>query len=331
MLNNSHNTENNSIQMLLEESMKKIHYESYEQWINNFAINLDKIWQEPSAGELLEAKNKSGDINKSAIVIGRGPSIKKFNHLELLKESNYNGSIICCDGALIDTLKAGVTPERFPNFYVATIDPIPEIKKCYDDEIVDKYGSSIKGAFTIISHPSVVDRARQAGIKIHWFHSLFDYNEGKKSFNNISALMVRAKNHSKGLPAIQTGGNVGTSSWFISWKILKCSNVALIGLNHGWEEDDSWDLIMQHGLKHISVKVDMNTPTFKKLFPKIFNPDIGKYCILDPIFQFYSTAFKEFISRSPAWLTTINATEGGSIFGDRVKSVTFSEFLKNYK
>ena len=56
MLDDSHNTKNNSIQMLLEESMKKIHYESYEQWVNNFAINLDKIWEEPSAGELVLCK-----------------------------------------------------------------------------------------------------------------------------------------------------------------------------------------------------------------------------------------------------------------------------------
>ena len=57
MLDDSHNTKNNSIQMLLEESMKKIHYESYEQWINNFAINLDKIWEESSAGELVLCKD----------------------------------------------------------------------------------------------------------------------------------------------------------------------------------------------------------------------------------------------------------------------------------
>jgi hypothetical protein len=325
-------TTNDSIQVLLEESMKRIHHESYDQWINNFALNLDKIWVEPSARELISFTNNESvkKEKSSAIVIGRGPSIKKFGHLELLKESNYEGSIICCDGALIDTLKAGVTPDKFPNFYVATIDPISSVKKYYDDEIVDKYGSQIKGAFTIISHPSVVNRARQAGIKIHWFHSLFDYNEGKKSFNHISALIVRAKNHLKGLPAIQTGGNVGTSSWFIAWKILKCSDVALIGLNHGWEEDDPLDLIMRHGLKHLPVKVEKNNPAFKKLFPKIFNPEIGRYCILDPIFQFYSTAFKEFILRSPSWLTTINATEGGSLFGERIKWMAFNEFLKNY-
>ena len=323
-------TENKKkMKISLEKIMEKIQCASYDDWVKNFALNLTNIWNESSAAELTPTNGKTK--LKSAIVIGRGPSVKKKGHLEMLAKSNFNGAIVCCDGALIDTLKAGVTPERFPNFYVATIDPIPQIKKCYDDEIVDKYGPKIKGAFTVISDPSAVDRARRAGIKIHWFHSLFDYEEGKKSFNHISALMVRARNHPNGLPAIQTGGNVGTSSWFISWKILKCSNVALIGLNHGWEEDSPWDLITRHGLKHLSVKIDMNSPTFKKLFPKIFNPQIGKYCILDPIFQFYSTAFKEFISRSPSWLTTINATEGGSIFGDKVKCITFSEFLKNYK
>ena len=52
---------------------------------------------------------------------------------------------------------------------------------------------------------------------------------------------------------------------------------------------------------------------------------------MDPIYQFYSNALKEFISRSPKWLTTINATEGGSIFGERIISMKFSEFLEKYQ
>jgi len=67
-----------------------------------------------------------------------------------------------------------------------------------------------------------------------------------------------------------------------------------------------------------------------KYLKKIFNPDFKCYCILDPIFQFYSQTFKEFISRSPEWVNTINATEGGSIFGDRIIPTKFSDFLKNY-
>jgi hypothetical protein len=309
--------------------MKKTQYESFDEWVQNFSINLPNIWNESSAKEI----NNSITYNKnsSAIVIGRGPSIKKHDHLKLLSESNYKGNIICCDGKLIDTLKAGITPEKFSNFFVTTIDPYPGILKHYDDPIIDEYGSKIKGIFSVLTNPAAVARARQSKIKIHWLHSLFDYNEGRKSFNQISALMIRAKNPNHGLPGIQTGGNVGTSSWFVGWKILKCSTVSLIGINHGWEEDDSWDTILSHGNNSEIVKgIDENTPLFEKLFKKIHNPDFNSNCILDPLFQFYSTAFKEFISRSPDWLTTINATEGGSIFGDNVLSMKFKDFLDKY-
>ena len=309
--------------------MKETQYKSFDEWVQNFASNLPDIWNETSAKDLM--KNTSEYENSSAIVIGRGPAINKFQHLKLLAESNYQGNIICCDGKLIDTLKAGVTPDKFPNFYVTTIDPYPAIAQHYDDPIVDEFGPKINGIFTVLTNPDAVKRARGAGIKIHWLHSLFDYNEGKKSFNQISALMVRAKNHANGLPAIQTGGNVGTSSWFIGWKILKCSTVALIGINHGWEEDDSWETILSCGNNHdISKGIDQSSPVFEKLFKKVYNPDFQSYCILDPLFQFYSMALKEFISRSPQWLTTINATEGGSIFGERIKSMKFEEFLKKH-
>ena len=143
--------------------------------------------------------------------------------------------------------------------------------------------------------------------------------------------MTRAKKHENGLPGIQTGGNVGTSAWFIGWKILNCKTVVLIGINHGWEDTDSWETIMTHNgmCKKIDIKKD--SETFKKLFPRVYNPDFECYCILDPIFQYYSEGLKEFIHRSPDWLRTINATEGGSIFGNRINCMTFSEFLENYK
>jgi len=324
-----------STQDQIEKTMQKLHYESFDEWIQNFALNLNDIWKESSARELSPTNPKYSDEKHSAIVIGRGPSIKRHNHLELIAKSNYQGSIVCCDGALINVLSAGITPDKFPNFYVVTVDPYLHAQKFYDDKIVDKYGSNITGIFSTITKPSTVERARKADIKIHWLHTLFDYGEGKKSFNHISALLVRAKNHSNGLPAIQTGGNVGTSSWFISWQILKNSTVSIIGINHGWEEDDSWETIISHGRKadqrvygkNISIDVNRNNPAFQKLFKKIYNPEFKCYCILDPLFQFYSTALKEFIARSPSWLTTINATEGGSIFGERIKCMTLKQFL----
>ncbi len=314
----------------LENFWKKIYHKIiYDEWLENFPLNLTNIWNESSAAELTPTNGKTK--LKSAIVIGRGPSVKKKGHLEMLAKSNFNGAIVCCDGALINTLKAGVTPEKFPNFYVVSIDPYSPAMKFYDDKIVDRYGDKIKGIFSTIVKPTTVENARKSGIKIHWLHSLFDYEEGEKSFNQISASMVRAKNHHNGLPAIQTGGNVGTSSWFIAWRILKCPTVALIGINHGWNEDDPWEKIISHGSDFVKTDVvDRKSDTFEKLFKKVYNPDFNCNCIVDPLFQFYSSALKEFIVRSPEWLTTINATEGGSIFGDKIIGMPFDSFLGKY-
>ena len=314
----------------LENFWKKIYHKIiYDEWLENFPLNLINIWNESSAAELTPTNGKTK--LKSAIVIGRGPSVKKKGHLEMLAKSNFNGAIVCCDGALINTLKAGVTPEKFSNFYVVSIDPYSPAMKFYDDKIVDRYGDKIKGIFSTIVKPTTVENARKSGIKIHWLHSLFDYEEGKKSFNQISASMVRAKNHHNGLPAIQTGGNVGTSSWFIAWRILKCPTVALIGINHGWNEDDPWEKIISHGSDFVKTDVvDRKSDTFEKLFKKVYNPDFNCNCIVDPLFQFYSSALKEFIVRSPEWLTTINATEGGSIFGDKIIGMPFDSFLGKY-
>ena len=63
----------------------------------------------------------------------------KKKHLEILSESKFDGNIICTDGVLIKALNAGVTPEKFKNFYVVTIDAQDHISKFYDDDIVKTY------------------------------------------------------------------------------------------------------------------------------------------------------------------------------------------------
>jgi len=312
----------------LENIMNKIHLEnSYDEWVRNFALNLENIWKEPSARDLVQT-DKLKQRN-SSIVVGAGPSISSHNHLQKLAKSGYSGNIICTDRSLIPVLKAGVTPEKFSNFFVVTIDPAEKLKKFYENKIVLKYGKKIKGIFTSVVHPSTVEAARKRKVKIHWIHALFDYNEGKKSFNQTSAAIVRAKKHTNGLPAIQTGGNVGTSCWFIGWKILRSNIITLIGIDHSWAENDPLHKIAAHC--NVPLDIDKKNRLYQKLFPRIYNPEFKCFCILDPIFQYYSSALKEFILRSPKSLTTINATEGGCIFGDRITCMTLSEFLGNYK
>ena len=310
----------NSNQSILEKVMKNTH-EDYEKWVNNFALNLENIWKENSAKKLMENKQ----TEKSVIVIGGGPSLKKKKHLELLAESNYNGAIIVVDRVLKKALDAGVTPDKFKNFFVTSIEPYDRIELHFDHKIIDEFGAKIKGLFPIISSPKTVNRVRKAGIKIHWFHPLIDYNEGSKSFNGLTAKIVKAKKDG-GLPALQTGGNVGTTSWFVGWQILKYSTIGLIGMNHGWDEEDDPSQIITHGHENPNAEVDPSVTNIT--FKKIYNPDFNCYCIMDPIYQFYSNALKEFITRSPKWLSTINATEGGSIFGEKITSMQLLEFIE---
>ena len=327
------NSRDKKINDAIEKTMKNILDQAFDEMIHNFSLNLTKIWKEPLASEIFENNiiddEKSG--HKSAIVIGRGPSIKKKKHLEILAESNYNGAIICADGNLINVLEHGVTPKKFPNFYVLSIEPYKRILKLYDHKIVDKYGEKIRGFFPTIVNPRVVQRARKAGITVHWFHNLYDLNHGKRSLNYIFAKMVRTKNHPNGLPGLQTGGNVGASAWFLAWKILQIKNVGLIGMNQGWELSDSWDTILSHNSKeHLSQATNVDEKTYGRLIEKVYNPNLKTYSLVDPIFRFYRNSLIEFIERSPKWVTTINATEGGSLFGKRIKYMTFKQFIKKY-
>lgn len=305
----------------IEDVMKNLHYDSYDDWVKNFALNLSDIWNNPSAANLCNLNSNT------ALVIGRGPSLKKNNHLDILAKSDFDGCIVCTDGSLPTVLESGVTPEKFPKFFVVSIEPYSRIKKFYENELVKKYGKKINGIFPTIASPEVIQIVKDAGIKIHWMHLLFDLNEGKKSFNYISALMTRAKNHKSGLPGIQTGGNAGTSAWFISWKILKCKNVGLIGINHGWELDDDWEKIISHGFENTEIDFSKEKTSLEKYVKKLYNPEFDSYCYLDPIYQFYRDLLRDFIRKSPKWVKTINATEGGSIFGERISCMKFSDFL----
>lgn len=67
----------NDAQLSIEKSMEKLHYRSFDEWVTNFALNLTHIWNESSAGKLTPNLTNKLFQNERAIVIGRGPSVKK--------------------------------------------------------------------------------------------------------------------------------------------------------------------------------------------------------------------------------------------------------------
>ena len=133
----------------------------------------------------------------------------------------------------------------------------------------------------------------------------------------------------KKIPAIQTGANVGTSAWVIAWSILKCNHVGLIGLDLGYDDSTPWDKISFHGYP-IPTDVDKNSESFKRAYPTIYNPEFDCKCKQDPLFLYYCNALKEFIQKTKNKIKTINATEGGALFGDGIYCTSLKNFLENY-
>ena len=58
---------------------------------------------------------------------------------------------------------------------------------------------------------------------------------------------------------------------------------------------------------------------------------MGTLSLLDPVFDFYREAFLDLVLRTPKWTRTINSTEGGSLFGDRIENIKFVDFLNEFK
>ena len=303
-------------------------------WMYNFARNIPDFLNGNNVKQLSGFKNvklsiKNHRPKNSAVVIGGGPSVEKNNHLKILSNSNYNGAIVCTDRMLIPCLKNGITPKKFPKFYVLSIEPKDVTVKLYDNKIIKKYSKGISAVLSTCIKHEVVELCKKNGLKIFWFHPLIDDFRKLESVNKIMNMMSKSDKNPKGFPGMQTGGNVGVFSWIFSWAILGCSPVGLIGLNMGVdgntpiEKTQHYDQVLNH--------FDNDKSKVSKRYRKIFNEDLETESLLDPVFDFYREAFLDLIVRTPRWTKTINATEGGSLFGKRIKNMRFVDFLNAYK
>jgi len=192
-------------------------------WSENFALNLPYIREGRAINEL-EGMGKG----KPSIVIGAGPSLKKHKHLEILAKSDFDGYVFVSDGILKKALRKGVTPDKFSNYWVGTVDGNRElIWKYYDDPLVDRYGDKIKGLFTTMAAPNARERAEKAGIEIYWYNPRYDDWRKNESFTRLCGMMTKTENRPKGIGCIKSGGNVGSALWTISFSVFNCSPICL--------------------------------------------------------------------------------------------------------
>jgi hypothetical protein len=312
------------------EMVQKATFTQLDFWLQNFARNLPKIWKGESVKKLSVFDNNTNPIknnipSEAAIVIGGGPSVTEKNHLEKISTSKFVGTIVCTDRMLIPALKSGITPDRFPNFYVLTIDGVKEQARFYDADIVKEYNKKIHVVLSSFCAPEVVEICESKNLEIYWCHPLIDDFRRDASINKIINIMSKSDKHPKGLPSFQTGGNVGTSCWVFSWAILGKSPIVLIGINFGYPGDTPIENTLHYD--ELLEASNNNKEIVKKYYKILHNPDYNCDVVVDPVFDCYREGFCDLILRTPEWVKTINATEGGSLFGEKIKSMKLSDFL----
>lgn len=314
-----------------------------ERIVQNSANNIPHI--EKTVKDL---KRLEGDKASSAIVISAGPSLHYNDSLALLANSDFNGSVIAIDGSYVKCLKAGVIPD-----YVITLDPHPtRIVRWFGDPdfennmegdnyfsrqdldidfrenslrqnreniaLINECASKTKLIVASTAPENLVKRAEAAGFDMYWWVPLVD------NPNNEGSLTRKMYDLTK-LPAINTGGNVGTAAWVFAQFWLKIKNIAVIGMDLGYRQDLPYnmtqgypELVQMLGEENIS----------SDLFPVIENPDTGNVLYTDPTYYWYRKNTLDLIENSGA--TLYNCTGGGILFGEGVVSMDLQQFLDDH-
>lgn len=316
----------------------------FKIWVENFADNLNDIRYGKNISHLVP--ENPDDVPKGyAIVIGRGPSVFKLGHLDMLAKNKCNATIIATDGMLYECLRRGIIPdyvlsvdgnrqlivrwygddnfdEHFPN---ATKEEKERNEECI--ELVNRYGKDIKALLiTCVAH-NVVERCKKAGIEIYWFNPIFDDYRQNESFTRLQKMMTVSEVNPKGVPSMVAGGNAGACAWVFAHSLLKRIPV-LIGIDFGYLEGTPLE---ETSYYNGMIKGAGSVEKIMQAFSEVYNPFFKVKVLTDIVFQHYKKAFLDMCLSTPPWVYTIQCSPG-ALFSEnpshKIKCMNFEDFLK---
>lgn len=271
------------------------------------------------------------------MVVSAGPSLYRQHILRRL-HGRFQGTIVATDGAYIQCLKAGIVPD-----YVVTIDPHPtrmvrwfgdpnfkenmngddyfarqdldvefrknsEVENEANTRLVDQYRASLVIAST--APQNVVERTKD--FNRYWFAPLVDDPQKEDS---LTKDIVDAT----GLPALNTGGTVGTAGWVFSHEVLRAKSIAVVGMDFGYymetpfAQTQSWNL-----LKDKPGIISDYYPHFTGYWGEFYT---------DPTYFWYRQNFLDLLKASGS--KVVNCGEAGLLFGSNVDCMSLDEWLKS--
>ncbi len=244
--------------------------------------------------------------NRKAVVLAAGPAFKRFGLADLQKVVESKPILVSCDGALPMLASIDIAPD-----YVVSVDAHPVVANFY------RRSRNILGKTTAILsttiNKDVINECKAAGARVRWMQGFFKPATGF---------------YREGVDSINSGGNVGTTSYIITALIFGCRPIGLMGLEFAWSDETPYNDTQY--FKELQRVIGFRHPErISKFFKRIQNRRDGRTYIADPVYYSYMLMFREIWGKLPQELRrqTYNLTRQGILTAPGLKTVSAEEFV----
>lgn len=283
------------------------------------------------------------DANPAALVVSAGPSLHRRDPAPAVLDGDFRGTLIAVDGALGYCLRNGLVPD-----YVVVLDPHssrvcrwfgdPDLEFRDDDDyfrrqdldpylglkekkrnrelidLVNEHGPKMAAIICTSVAPNVTRRCLDAALQLYWWNPLLDDVANPDS-------LTRRLHRANRLPAMVSGGNVGTAAWVFAHQVLRKQMVGLVGMDLSYAPGTPL-----RNTQYYSEMEALFGDEAASAYIDVDNPHTGERWFADPTYYWYRDVFLQ-MARD-AGCVTYNCTEGGIVFGDGVRFVPLAEFLQ---
>lgn len=284
-------------------------------WLESFYQNLPTIRANPSVSELPKISKQP------CILIGGGPSLTQYNHLEMIRQSGWKHPVFCCDKMFRETIRTGIIPS-----IVSSVDGSPKLAQFYTGLEHNKQASLVKAVFSLIVHPKTI---RAWGRKAYWFTPIMDAVIGPKKKLNKKTITWLLHSLSKGKAMMSGTGQVGSFLWNLAAE-LDASPIILVGFDFSEQVQDKADAVYFQPMTRMFLQqtkgdvkaaqdkaallhqVEENPDFISEVdLPPYFKKGEHPQYLVNPIWKRYRETLKKHITSSR--IHTINCTENGCL------------------
>lgn len=286
-----------------------------------------------NAGHVVQTVRDIAPDPRPCLVLSAGPSLYREGILGRLAGCKEKPLLVATDGAYIQALKAGITPD-----YVITLDPHPTrmvrwfgdpdySENSQNDDYFSRQDLDVSFRENQLAQNAenirIVDErrvplvicttapanvvARTAGFSRYWFAPLVD----RPTQGSLTRVITAAT----GCPALNTGGTVGTAAWSFAYQVLRSADIAGVGWDFGYyagtplEKTQSWHMLGGDPAMY---------PTERGHWGEAFT---------DPTYFWYRENFRDLLKAADARVT--NCSGAGLFYGERVHCMDLETWLES--